>query len=584
MTMLPSKLERRFALLGVLLTWTVGGLVGLVGYRQMAKAVRREATARVEDAVRVGQRLLETEFGHLDPDGPTAPEARRWTVIGDPAADPSLAALLEKARASGEARGFALLPGGLALVAVRRGDGGELRAAALPLRGTNRLPDLIRDVVFGRETGGSATITLFEGDVRVATNVTLADGQRAVGTRAAPDVARRVLGEGGSWNDRARVVERWTISSYRPLRSASGAVLGMLYAGLDEAPYVAERERSLALSTLALLALTLAVSAGAWSLGGRLARPLTRLASAAAALARGERESLGTTAGDPEEVRTLALAFDRMSGEIQAQTAAREAARQRAEKALQDYLEVLGFVAHELKSPVNGAITQLELIDGGFVGQVPEGLRRPLAAIRRYLDYGREIALSFNHLSRAEGEGFQPQPVPIADVAGEVVALAVGDCSSEASQRRMTVRVEGEGPFPVCGDPDLLRVVMDNLVGNAVKYGEEGTEVVVALRPLADRLRVEVTNRGVGIPAERMGELFGKFHRLQDPQLRSRKGTGVGLYLVKRVVDLHGGKVGAEGEYGSWVRFWVEVPHGGRAAPGQSSAVAEPLQPGPSPD
>lgn len=560
MTMLPSKLERRFALLGVVLTWAVGGLVGLVGYRPMVRAVRREAEARVEDAVRVGQRVLETEFARLDPDGPTAPEAVRWTVAADPVAHASLAALLERARSSGEARGFALLPEGLALVAVRRAEGGELRAAALPLRGAHRLPDQIRDVVFGREARGSPTITLFEGDVRVATNVRLAGGQRAVGTRAAPDVARRVLGEGGSWNDRARVVDRWTISSYQPLRSASGAVLGMIYAGLDEAPYVAERERSLALAGLAVLFLTLAVSAGAWSLGGRLARPLTRLAAAASALARGERQGIGTGPGDPEEVRTLAEAFDRMSAEIEAQTAAREAARQRAEKALQDYLEVLGFVAHELKSPVSGALTQLDLIDGGFVGQAPEGFRRPLAAIRRYLDYGREIAQSFNQLSRAEGEGFRPRFAPIADLAREVVALAVGDCASEAGQRRMTIRVEGAGPFPVSGDPDLLRVVVDNLVGNAVKYGEEGTEVVVTLRSLGDRLRVEVTNRGVGIPPDRLGELFGKFHRLQDPQLRSRKGTGVGLYLVKRIVELHGGAVGAEGEYGSWVRFWFEVP------------------------
>lgn len=566
------KLENRLALLGVLLTWTVGGVIAFVGYRQMASAVRREAAARVENAVRVGQRLLEGELARLDPDEELPPPgARAWMEpsAGAGSGGP-LASLVRRAGAAGRAEGFALLPEGLSMVAVRPGPGGQVWVVAHPLRNANHLPDRIRDVVFGPEAArrGDATVTLFEGDVRIATNVTMADGQRAVGTRASPEVARRVLGEGRSWNDRAFVVDRWRMSSYEPLRAADGAVIGMLFAGLDEAPYVAERERNVALTVLYVLALTLAVSVGGWYLGGRLARPLTRLTSAAAALARGEREHIEAARGDPEEVRVLALAFNRMSDEIHAKADALEASRQRAERALRDYLEVLGFVAHELNSPINGALTQLELIDSGLVGQAPEGFVRPLAALRRALDYGREIALGFTQLSRAESEGFAARPCAIADFAADVAVLAAGDFASEAESRGMGVRIDG-GPVPAWGDPDLLRVVMDNFIGNAVKYGEEGTEVIVTLRPAPGALRVEVTNCGVGVAAERLKELFGKFHRLQDPQLRSRKGTGVGLYLVKKIVEMHGGRVGAEGEYGQWVRFFFEIPAEGghNAAP-----------------
>ena len=347
-----GKLENRLALLGVLLTWTVGGAIALVGYRGMVSAVRREAAARVENAVRVGQRLLEGEHANLD----RAPEmlpagARAWIEppAGAESAGP-LAPLVRVAAAAGRAEGFAILPEGLSLVTVRPGPGGQSRVVALPLRDANHLPDRIRDVVFGTDGArhGDATVTLFEGDVRIATNVTLADGQRAVGTRASPAVARRVLGEGTSFRDRAFVVDRWRISHYEPIRAADGAVIGMLFAGLDEAPYVAERERAVGLFVLWVLGLTLAVSAGGWYLGVRLARPLARLTSAAAAAARGEREHIGTSRGDPEEVRALAVAFDRMSDEIHAKTGALEASRARAEKALSDYLEVLGFVALEL--------------------------------------------------------------------------------------------------------------------------------------------------------------------------------------------------------------------------------------------
>jgi signal transduction histidine kinase len=566
--MIPRQLKNQVVLLGILLTWSVGGVIGFVGYRQMVSAVRREAMARVENAVRVGQRVLETEFVHLDPDGPLPPGARllRLPAESAPGDDP-LAALIRKARVEGKAEGFALLPEGLSMAAVRRGSGGRFVAAVQSLRDANRLPDLIRDIVFGPDATarGSATITLFEGDVRIATNVTLADGRRAVGTRASPDVARRVLREAQVWNDRAFVVDRWMITCYQPLRAADGAVIGMLYAGLDEAPYVAERERNILLSVLAVLGLTLAVSAGGWVLGGRLARPLTQLTSAAAALARGERERIETSPRDPEEVRALAEAFNRMSDEIHAQTAALEASRQRAHKTLQDYLEVLGFVAHELKNPINGALTQLNLIDEGYVGKPPEAFGRPLSALRRSLEYGREIAQSFTNLSRAESEGFTPRLRPLEDFVREVLALAVGDCAAEAAQRQMPIRVEG-GPVPTGCDPDLMRVVLDNLIGNAVKYGEKGSEILVAVAATPAALRVAVTNRGVGVAPERLPELFAKFHRIQDPQLRSRKGTGVGLYLVKRIVELHGGQVGVEGAYGQWIRFWFEIPQAAASA------------------
>lgn len=560
--MFLRKLGNRLALHGVLLTWTVGGLVGLVGYRQAVVGVQREALARVEDAVRVGQRVLANEFANLHLEGPVPSDVRRWklTVREAEPAGP-IATLFRKARAEGRAEGFALLPEGLSIVVVRRSPGGDLRAASMSLRDANRLPDWIRDLVFGPDAAaaGAATITIFERDVRIATNVTFPDGRRAVGTRAAPDVARQVLEGGKGWNDRAYVVDRWRISSYQPIRDADGAVIGMLYAGLDEAPYLAQRQRSIRLFALSILALMLLVSAEGWIAGRRLARPLTLLTSAATALARGEREHIEVAKSDPEEVRALAVSFNHMSGEIHAQTAALEESRQRAEKALADYLEILGFVSHELKSPIAGALTQLDLIEGGDLGTVPEKFTRPLAALRRSLAYGREIAQSFTQLSRADGEGFAPKPHLLADFSREVAALAADDLASEAVQRRMRVLLEG-GPAPAWGDPDLLRVVLDNLIGNAVKYGEEGTDVVVNLRPAGAGLRVEVTNHGIGIPAERYPELFEKFHRLQDPRLRSRKGTGVGLYLVRRIVELHGGAIGVEGEYGRWIRFWFELP------------------------
>jgi signal transduction histidine kinase len=282
---------------------------------------------------------------------------------------------------------------------------------------------------------------------------------------------------------------------------------------------------------------------------------------AAAALGRGERKKIQVLANDPEEVKVLGETFNQMTGEVISRTNELMASREKAQKALNDYLEVLGFVAHELKSPLAGALTQLMVIEGGYAGKVPENLSPPLAAIHRYLEYGHEMALNFNQLSRAESEGFATHKELLADFNEEVIRPAIADFSAEAARHGMTIIPQGESAS-IKGDPDLMRVTMDNLIGNAVKYGQEGTEIRVTTLKTKEGLRVEVWNEGVGVPKERFSQLFAKFSRIQDPKLKTRKGTGVGLYLVKKIVGLHGGQVGVNGEYGKWIKFWFEIPSG----------------------
>ncbi|MCK7489909.1 MAG: hypothetical protein MZU79_06515 [Anaerotruncus sp.] len=170
---------------GVLLTWTVGGLVGFVGYRQMVDAVQREAVARVEDAVRVGQRVLTNEFASFDLDGSVPPEVRRWklTIRETEPAGP-IATALPRGPGKGPGRGvracFRTGSRWSSCAAPATAASGPRR---MSLGDENKLPDLIRDIVFGPDATaeGAGTITLFEGDVRIATNVTLPDGRAGRG-------------------------------------------------------------------------------------------------------------------------------------------------------------------------------------------------------------------------------------------------------------------------------------------------------------------------------------------------------------------------------------------------------------------
>ncbi len=562
-----QTLSHRLIFWGIVMTWAVGGVVGVQGYFLITRTAHREAEARVQDASRVAFRLIRTEMDRLSTDGNRAEMASE----SEAASSSSLNALLRVTRQYGSAKGFVLLNRGLCLASGKLDrPTGAVNVAVLALSGENRLPDQIRDIVFGSgsDTGEpQATITIFEKDVRIATNVVTARGERAIGTRASPEVAARVLGQGQPWNDRARVLDRWVIASYEPIRSEDGEVLGMVYAGLDEAPYGAQRRRDIAQFLVSIGALSLLVSLLVWWFARQVARPLGALTTGAVALGLGSHKLITVDPSDPKEIQVLSEAFNQMAEQILTRTTELEVSREKAHKALDDYLEVLGFVAHELKSPLAGARTQLMMIDGGFAGEVSEAMKRPLAAMGRALDYGLEVVHSFNELSRAECEGFDAKLVDIEDFCDEVVRPAMAAFESQASARGMKFTVEAEAKR-LRGDPDLLRVVMDNLIGNAIKYGREGSTIRISTRQAGNGVRVEVRNEGIGVAPDKIGRLFQKFYRAYDPETKLTKGTGVGLYLVRRFVELQGGMVGVESEYGTWVRFWFEIPSGAVTAAG----------------
>jgi two-component system, NtrC family, sensor kinase len=560
-----QALSHRLVFWGIIMTWAIGGVVGVQGYRLITRTAHREAEARVQDAVRVALRLIQTEMDRLPTNGKNVELASE----SEAARSSSLAAFLYSTRKNGSAKGFVLLDRGLCLASGKFDPSmGVANVAILPLLGQNQLPDQIRDVVFG--SGGvneapRATITIFERDVRIATNVVTAQGERAVGTRASPDVTARVLKQGLPWNDRARVLDRWMIACYEPIRSVDGDVVGMVYAGLDEAPYTAEGRRSVVQFLISIAALSLLVSALVWWFARRVARPLDSLTAAATALGAGTLELITVDPSYSKEIQVLGEAFNQMASQIQTRTAELEISRKKAQTALDDYLEVLGFVAHELKSPLAGAQTQLMMINEGYAGEVAESMKRPIAAMGRSLDYGLEVVHSFNQLSRAEGVGFNAKFVDIEDFCNEVIRPAMTDFESQASARGVKLMLEAEAKR-LRGDPDLLRVVMDNLIGNAIKYGREGSAVRISARQANNVMRVEVHNEGIGVAPDKIGNLFQKFYRVHDPKTKLTKGTGVGLYLVRWFVELQGGMVGVESEYGAWIKFWFQIPSGAVAA------------------
>jgi signal transduction histidine kinase len=242
-------------------------------------------------------------------------------------------------------------------------------------------------------------------------------------------------------------------------------------------------------------------------------------------------------------------------------------------RANQAYSELLAFVTHELKSPVASIVTSAELLRDGYLGAVTP---QQLETLQRILNKGRymlELVRDYLELARVESSDVQFAPVPGVDFRSDVLAVALEMVEPLRQARGQRCEVEAPEHTPgLAVDPGLLRVAMVNLLSNAVKYGIDQGEIRIQVHHSDSELAVMVRNQGPGFAPSERARLFRKFSRLGLGDKSRVSGTGVGLYTVWRIVDLHGGRVHAESEPGHWAKFGFSIPQ----------PLPEPGQPGPS--
>jgi len=223
------------------------------------------------------------------------------------------------------------------------------------------------------------------------------------------------------------------------------------------------------------------------------------------------------------------------------------------------YLDMLSFVTHELKSPIaNGYMSANALRQEIFGSLAPEQAVMVEATCRN-LDQSMEMIRHYLDLSRIEKDEFLVKPQPTR-LLGEVIEPVLTALSSTIADRGARIEVEVASDFEWLLDPELFRGVITNLVSNAVKYGERNGIIRISARSLGESCRLEVWNSGAGLAAADLGQLFKKFQRLPSSRKSTMRGTGLGLFITKTVVERHGGRIWVESEEGAWVNFLMELP------------------------
>jgi signal transduction histidine kinase len=427
--------------------------------------------------------------------------------------------------------------------------------------------------------GSAGTATLFLDDVRVATNVRLFEGERAIGTRVSAAVYDAVLGEGKTWLDRAFVVTDWYVSAYAPLVDSHQRRIGMLYVGYLEGPFAAARRQAFAV-VVGLFAMAMAI-AGIFAVfwARRVFRPIERMHATMSAIEKGDPAARVGPVASQDELGVVATHFDHMLDRLQSQAsslkrwgealdakvAERTAALEQAVadlKAAQSRLvmneklaaigQLTAGVAHEINNPVAVIQGNLDVLRD-LLGPAAEPVAPEIRLIHEQVHRIRLIVAKLLQFARPQDYVGYLEPVAPGPLVHDSLVL-VGHLLKRAN---IAVEQHCESARQVLCNRNELQQVLINLMVNAIQAMPEGGVLSLACEDWDEAdmpvgLRLVVSDSGKGISEADRQRLFQPFFTANKPD-----GTGLGLWVSQSLVERYGGWISVDSLPGRGTRFAV---------------------------
>jgi signal transduction histidine kinase len=331
------------------------------------------------------------------------------------------------------------------------------------------------------------------------------------------------------------VVERTLTVAGRPVGSAT---LGFPAGGVTAGDRHLRSSLTAAVAWSAALAALAALIVGVLMARG-VVRPLRRLSNAVRSLKLGESSPRVGPAAGPGELGELGRAFDAMAESLEQEDRLRRA--------------LVADVAHELRTPVAIMQAETEALSDGVTAPTTEAL----ASLHEEAVRLGRLVEDLQTLASAQSAGLE------LTLRRLDLGRVAGDAASSLSARFRDSQIELDLELPptgVIGDPDRLHQVAINLLTNAVKFTPSGGKVTVRTFTNHAEAVLEVTDSGPGIPANEHDAIWQRFYR--GGAGRDRSGSGIGLAVVKELVDAHGGTVMVESPPSGGARFVVRFPEG----------------------
>lgn len=220
--------------------------------------------------------------------------------------------------------------------------------------------------------------------------------------------------------------------------------------------------------------------------------------------------------------------------------------------------EFLSLASHQLRTPATNVKQYIGLLLDGYMGDLNEEQRKALAVA--YRNNESEITIMNNLLDVAK---LDLDRIQIHKKVVNVIKIAkhvVRDIKPRAIERGQTLKLEGQNQVMANVDEAYVKGVIENLIDNAIKYSNDGTVIRVVIAREQDQVIIRVKDQGLGIKKRDFNKLFNKFTRLDNDFSATSEGSGLGLYWVKKVVELHQGTIELSSHEGRGSTFTVRLP------------------------
>jgi len=436
--------------------------------------------------------------------------------------------------------------------------------------------DRVKDIVFKGEKYKEkeiGAVTIFQNDLRVSTNVTDEQGRRAIGTRVSQEVYDAVIGQGKSWVGPALVVNHWYITAYEPIKDISGRIIGMLFVGMLEKPYIDLRDRVMltftgiaGLCVVFLLVILFFITSS-------ITNPLRRMVLATQRIAHGDL-NYHVEFDFRDEVGQLAKSFNQMTENLKVANEnliqwgktleKRVEERTRELREMQTHLiqseklaslgKMAAGVAHEINNPLTSILINTHLM---------------LEKLEKKHDFYENLSLIADETSRCTHivKGLlefsrQNPPQKVFTNINELIERTTQLLENQASFQNIRIIKELDDDLPAIKlDKNKVQQVFWNLMLNACDAMPSGGQLLITDRLSADGKYIEVRfiDNGIGIPKENLNKLFDPFFTTKG------SGTGLGLAVSYGIIEQHDGRIEVKSEVGQGTVFTLSFPVEDRA-------------------
>jgi len=419
-----------------------------------------------------------------------------------------------------------------------------------------KIVDEIKETVYqgvkykGKDIG---TATIFQGDLRISTNVKGDDGGRAIGTRVSEEVYEQVLVKGQRWIDRAYVVNNWYIAAYEPIKDIKDEIIGILYVGILEEKFMDMRKKTIAVFlgiTVVGMATALIVSS---FLANSVLQPIKRLVFASQQLAKGNLE-YEVKLKSKDEIGKLGETFNIMASSLKERDERlKEYTQQQIMKS--ERLATLGQlaagVAHEINNPLGAVLMYAHLSLEEMEAEDPrrKNLEKAIGEATRCKDIVKGL-LDFAR---------QTEPKVEESDANEILQRTLSLLENQALFQNVKITKALSPSLPkAMMDGSQIQQVFTNIILNAAEAIDGEGELTVATRmaPDGESIEIEFTDTGCGILQENLEKMFDPFFTTKEVG----NGTGLGLAVSYGIVARHKGTIDVKSKPGKGSTFVVRLP------------------------